>query len=186
LNPADLPSRGCSGHDLVGNDKWLNGPDFLQLPKDQWPTDLQSTQHDELANTEIIKQPPLVTHSLTSHSKCTDACIHLEKIIDVEKFSKYIKPIRFVTKARKQSGPFSTELRAEELRETEKLWVQSIQNDSFAEELSCLKSGQSNKLVKQLRLFLDQDRIIRREGRISNSNLSDSAKSPIRSHAHET
>jgi hypothetical protein len=139
-----------------------------------------------LANTEIIKQPPLVTHSLTSHSKCTDACIHLEKIIDVEKFSSKerllritARVLRFVKRARKQRGPFATELRAEELREAEKLWVQSIQNDSFAEELSCLKSGQSNKLVKQLRLFLDRDRIIRCEGRISNSNLSDSAKSPI-------
>ena len=151
----------------MGNEKWLNGPDFLQLHKDQWPTDPQSTQHDELANTEIIKQPPLVTHSLTSHSKCTDACIHLEKIIDVEKFSSKESVLRvtarvrrFVKRARKQRGPFATELRTEEISEAEKLCVQSIRNDSFAEELSCLKSGQSNKLVRQLRLFLDQDRII--------------------------
>jgi hypothetical protein len=120
-----------------------------------------------LANTEIIKQPPLVTHSLTSHSKCTDACIHLEKIIDVEKFSSKESVLRvtarvrrFVKRARKQRGPFATELRTEEISEAEKLCVQSIRNDSFAEELSCLKSGQSNKLVRQLRLFLDQDRII--------------------------
>jgi len=31
-NPADLPSRGLSGEELVENSLWWNGPEFLRTP----------------------------------------------------------------------------------------------------------------------------------------------------------
>ena len=43
----------------------------------------------------------------------------------------------------------------------------------------CIRAGRSNSMVKQLRLFLDQDNIICCEGRISSSTMPDTAKQPI-------
>lgn len=34
-NPADLPSRGCLSHELVGNDFWIHGPEFLRNKIDE-------------------------------------------------------------------------------------------------------------------------------------------------------
>ncbi len=86
----DLPLHGCSGKDLAHDEKWWNGADFLQLPSEQWPIDPQPTQHDaEVAYTEVIKQPPIVTHSLANHfNPSTDVPFQLEKVIDPQRYSK--------------------------------------------------------------------------------------------------
>ena len=69
MNPEDLPSRVCNGMDLVRHESWSSGPDFLQQPKEQWPVEHQTTQDDDkLAFTELVKHPPPVSYSLTTHS----------------------------------------------------------------------------------------------------------------------
>ena len=188
LNPADLPSRGCSGKDLAHDEKWWNGPDFLQLPSEQWPIDPQPTQRDaEVAYTEVIKQPPIVTHSLANHSNpSTDVPVQLEKVIDPQRYSKKIQllrvtalVIRFIRRIRNQPCAMSTELNADEIIEAEKLWVRGIQTTAFAEEIECMRTARTNVRVKQLSLFFDDDQIIRCDGRISNSTLPDDAKRPM-------
>ena len=170
-NPADLPSRGCKGMDLVRHESWSSGPDFLQQPKEQWPVEHQTTQDDDkLAFTELVKHPPAVSYSLTTHSDMARKSVHLEKITDLTRFSSKKRVVRL---------EYPPQLEAEELRETEPLWIQSIQNSTFENELSCLTNRRSNKLITQLRLFLDQDNVIRCEGRIANSRVPDSAKDPI-------
>ena len=38
LNPADLPSRGCSLEELIKvKDFWIHGPEFIVKPKEEWP-----------------------------------------------------------------------------------------------------------------------------------------------------
>ena len=119
LNPADLPSHGCSGRDLAHDEKWWNGPDFLKCLDDQLPMDPQPTwRDDEVAYNEIINQPPVVTHLLTTQSTPMDIPVQLEKVIDPKKYSKKIKllhvtalVIRFIKKLRKQPCVMSTETR---------------------------------------------------------------------------
>ena len=38
LNPADLPTRSsCSASEVERNTPWQNGPEFLKLPREEWP-----------------------------------------------------------------------------------------------------------------------------------------------------
>ena len=52
LNPADLPSRGCNMADLKNRfEFWSQGPEFLKLPKDQWPK--QPSPAEKIANETV-------------------------------------------------------------------------------------------------------------------------------------
>ena len=49
LNPADLPSRGCNLEDLKNRFLfWSEGPEFLKLPRSQWPK--QPSPAEKIAN----------------------------------------------------------------------------------------------------------------------------------------
>ena len=53
LNPADLPSRGCDLADLTNRfEFWSEGPEFLKLPKDQWPKQPSPAEKISNENTE--------------------------------------------------------------------------------------------------------------------------------------
>ncbi|XP_015120388.1 uncharacterized protein LOC107043403 [Diachasma alloeum] len=55
LNPAGLPSRGCSARQLV-DCQWLLGPECLKLPADQWPSSCPDTD-ETLIHCELRKTP---------------------------------------------------------------------------------------------------------------------------------
>ena len=52
-NPADLPSRGCKASELLGCETWWNGPAFLRLSKDDWPSE---PSHDEKADQQVKEE----------------------------------------------------------------------------------------------------------------------------------
>ena len=187
-NPADLPSRGCTGGELSECDRWWKGPLFLSKPPENWPVDPQPTRNDQAqASLELLKNPPLVTHSLSGPARSTNSVIIIEKIIDIGRYSSKIKllritarVLRFINRVRKKSFDLlSLKLTADEVHEAEVLWIRRIQSSVFSEEMRCIRSGRFNVRVKQLGLFLDDDEIIRCEGRISESHVPDSAKQPI-------
>ena len=70
-NPADLPSRGLSGEELVENSLWWNGPEFLRTPDSDWPKSPQVQADNEEAMIELVKCPPHVTHSLLNTHECS-------------------------------------------------------------------------------------------------------------------
>ena len=52
LNPADLPSRGCDMADLKNRfEFWSQGPEFLTLPRSQWPK--QPSPAEKIANENV-------------------------------------------------------------------------------------------------------------------------------------
>ena len=75
-NPADLPSRGCTGSELPECERWWKGPRILINPPEQWPVDPQPTRNDrDQASLEVMKNPPVVTHSLSGPTISTSSVI---------------------------------------------------------------------------------------------------------------
>ena len=53
-NPADMPSRGLKGRELVESKSWWTGPEFSSLPKSNWPCTPPLDECEE-AQFELIK-----------------------------------------------------------------------------------------------------------------------------------
>jgi len=79
LNPADLPSRGCSPAELLES-RWWEGPSWLQREKTYWPRETQET--DE----EAVQLERKKTISITAVS-----------IFKEPRFSSYIRNVRVYT-----------------------------------------------------------------------------------------
>jgi len=71
-------------------------------------------------------------------------------------------------------------LTAEELQHAQTLWIKSAQQKKYHNELANLQSKSSARLplVRQLRLYLNQDNIICCGGRVHNAPISLQAKFP--------
>ena len=88
---------------------------------------------------------------------------------------------RFIHNSRKcsasrQTGP----LTVLELTRTKVQWLHHVQHSTFTDEIDNLMSKRCRlPLVRQLRLFLDHDGLLRCGGRIHNAPLSELAKFPI-------
>ncbi len=185
-NPADLLSRGSNGIELTKNMTWWNGPEFLRKPDELWPSEPEPCKGDDTnAFAEITKpkSEPIIIRSLVN---VATKLPNVEAIMDCKQYSTKKKLLRvtasvkrFIDKLRKRTVP--AELTADELRAAEKLWLISIQVNSFEDERSHLQGSLTKEppLIRQLDLFLDEENTIRCQGRIDESSLPMSAKQPI-------
>ena len=199
LNPADLPSRGMPGHEIVNCSTWWNGPNFLQLPESEWPQNQSGLVANDEAMVELVKEPPHVTHTLTTSE---GKPINLSEIIKCEEFGNYTSLLRvtayilrFVNNVRnkiKQKGNKhdgmsqgctiqNGELSADEIDYAETCWIRTIQAISFANEIDFLRNANQSKprRVEQFALFLEEKLILRCHGRINNSTVPLTNKKPI-------
>lgn len=93
----------------------------------------QTTQdEDKSAFTELVKHPPPpVTYSSATHSHVAREPVHLEKIIDLTRFSTKKRVVRvtatvlrFIKRTQRKRLEYPPQLEAEELREGERLRIQ--------------------------------------------------------------
>ena len=187
LNPADLPSRGLNGEDLICNKVWWNGPTFLQSSESKWPSSTNGVMNDDIS-AELRKHITETSFVLLSASD-NDAIANLDQVIDCKRFRNYMLLLRttafilrFVEACQKGSNHChpNTELSATEISNAEKYWIRCLQGKVFKEEINSLKK--SNKpttvRIKQFGLLLDCG-ILKYSGRISNSTLPIDSKHPI-------
>ena len=190
MNPADLPSRGLTGEKILNNVLWWEGPPFLCLPDSEWPCEMMSAMDDSI-NKEMRKNPPLATHVLAVSGKPIGK---LDAIFDVKKFSKlnllfhvtarvyrFIRNLRSQTATKTQSVD-NGEVSSEELNNAELQWLQHIQSQSFEQEYRYLRGDHTFGApiyVQQFGLFIDDNGVLRCQGRINNSALGINQRNPI-------
>ncbi|XP_021966107.1 uncharacterized protein LOC110861310 [Folsomia candida] len=141
LNPADLPSRGCSPAQLRDS-RWWEGPHWLKLDEESWPIEKFTTNEEEVMS-EKLKS--VTVNLLTS---CADVPWYCKKFSSFNKIVNLVAWIlRFVEKTRKRSnsnGP----LTVAELEHSEKKLLSLVQSESF-------KRGE--KTIANLRVVWDTD-----------------------------
>ena len=195
FNPADLPSRGISAKELIGSTIWWNGPAFLQLSEEKWPLTSNPQAMNDIIPSELIKFTPSVSYTFsttTGNVSSLDQAIdytHLGNMTCLLRVTALV--LRFTNncqmkgstpnKRRKLKPNLPICLSASEIIEAERLWIGFVQANSFQAEIEFLLTGRSSKpiLVDQFRLKLDDNKILRCQGRIGNSSLPLSSNEPI-------
>ena len=166
-NVADDLSRGLHVQQLTG--RWMNGPEFLKLPEEQWPVQTATPHREEDMERRQVNAVSSVSHA------------DVGKIIDVKNFTRWRKLIRVTAwiwrlaeKIRLRRNALSGRegpLMPEELRKAEMSWIKSAQKD--------LKSRMKNGEFKSLSPFIDEKEVIRVGGRIDKAIVSYEEKHPV-------
>ena len=197
LNPADLPVHGKYGKNLPTNKLWQEGSEFLKKSRDHWPENLSTSDVGQsVALEEQIKNLLSITYTLTSSTNPPlKACVL--RIIDIDRFGKKSRLIRtvawvfrFIRNLRAKTYPViektNTEiLNTSELRQAENLLIISVQDKTFTKELNYLmnpKKGESYIPlihVRQFNLYVDEQRVLRSQTRVTNASPPETNKNPI-------
>lgn len=186
LNPADLPSRGCTAKELISS-RWWEGPNWLTAASSEWPKEEYVTDQ-EAVEAEISKgsqkrseeSAELSLADVSSDTACTALIQENDRITEIlHKFSHYNKIVRitawikrFVNNIRVAKDlRMKCELTACEYSVAENLVLKKSQKESF--------TGESDKRLKGLNVFLDEQQLLRTKKLISNRTDKFEFKYPI-------
>ena len=86
--------------------------------------------------------------------------------------------MRFIAKTRKCSIQNGC-LTSEELKGAERMWLHSVQRNSYVDVFQAISSDTRNNLQKQLGLYIDEQGLLRCKGRLDNSDLTEGARRPV-------
>ena len=162
---------------------WNHGPQWLPSHT-SWPIwrPPPTLQMQALSVTSLNFTPP------DNHISNTTGIRYIIEISSHSTLSKLLGVTaymyRFITNCRnRQEDRLSGPLTPPELHNAQTKWVKQSQQEAYSDIVDNLTTRSSSlkrlPLVRQLRLFLDANGIIRCGGRIHNAPLSDSAKFPI-------
>lgn len=179
-NPADVASRGCTAMDLVMNDPWWNGPDWLKDDRSHWP------------DQTVISLPPVADLELKSFAIQICAIQEEKPAGLIRRYSSYQKLLRIVSllfrfvlncRASKASATLnlSPYVRTDEIKYAEEVLWKLHQHQQWPKELAALQAGRP--VDKTSHLFklrpIMKDGLIRIGGRLEKSKLAYDRRHPV-------
>lgn len=177
LNPADVISRGTSPEQLIQNTFWWQGPEFLKLDSERWPT--QNYARTDSGTDAERKKPVQTTFAVYN----TDHTI-FEKFSSLTKLQRVVAfMLRFIHNTKHDNtSKLKGDLSRAELNKSMTTLVRLVQQDYFSQEISLLKRGKhlpkSSKILS-LDPFIDEECLLRVRGRLKNSQESYDKIHPI-------
>lgn len=165
LNPADLPSRGCSVETIKAK-RWHEGPTWLKLNPDCWPT------CDISPDREVIDQERRKT-VVSSLINVDEEFSHFLRISSFEKIIRVTAWIkRFIDNCRdKNMRRTSKNLETEEMNAAEVLVWKIVQRVSFKTE--------NDERLRHLKPFVDSSGLLRVKTRILMRQDLENFRTPI-------
>lgn len=188
-NPADLISRGVKAGDLINSKLWKNGPQWLTLPENSWPTpklvltpqamsQMRAECKPSGIRINLIRQPftsrPGERHLLYTFSSW-------QKIIRITAYVfRFINNLRAKRTKRRAEGNY---LRLAELHEAVIYWVKIVQAQHYKADITIFKTDDDKMPAKSkiagLKPMLDKDGVLRVSGRLGKAVCAYTQKHPI-------
>ena len=177
-NPADLLTRGVTAEELIFSKVWLQGPKFL--------VERRSDEVDLL-------EPSAVLCSVMAEETAGPVLIAAtpgENVFQVERWGKLTKAIRvvawvlrFIFNSRhKQEDRRLGDVSYDEMQHARQVLIQQVQQQEFAAEVSALQRGHlvaKSSPLARLTPYLDDEGLLRVQGRLQFSSLPPDEKHPI-------
>ena len=174
-NPADVISRGTTSNSLAKNAFWFQGPYWLRLNVEQWPSLIENnpaqveTEVLEVKNTASLSTTVVQNPLLNRYSS-------FHKLVRIIALCK-----RFISNCRSQVKRHG-DLSMEEVDNAMITIVKCVQTESFMDELKHLKSHNcvsKRSSLTSLNPFIDNEGLLRVGGRLDKANISEIEKHPI-------
>ena len=177
-NPADIGTRSVTTDAFLNNDQWFNGPEFLHLPRSEWPP-IHSPGKDKQVIAEVRKTSILTTVSYRDDT--------LSRFLAVRPWTKCVRLVaRLLRVVRRTANREAIDI--DELSRAELVLTSWSQAESFFNELSVLQAGGSlptKHKLSRLGLYLDNSSLdslplLRLKGRTQlASHLKFESKCPL-------
>ncbi|XP_064475231.1 uncharacterized protein LOC135389144 [Ornithodoros turicata] len=172
-NVADMVTRGLRLTTLTTNDKWWNGPNWL-TDEQAWPEEC----FEAPSCREEAKHEQTALATTTAPAEEVTRCTNFSSLNRLHRVTAWIKRFCGNCKGASIDGPLSME----EIENAKNYWLRHVQVTAFPEEYQTLKAAKSLKrrhFMQKYRPFLDENGIMRVEGRLQMANLTFDEKHPI-------
>lgn len=165
LNPADLPSRGCSVEALISK-KWWEGPHWLKEMPENWP------KSHEFPDKEIVnaEKKKTVTTTLNISSHMSEFLSRYSSFDKLLRIMAYV--FRFIRNCHpKKSCRLKGALSAEEIKNAEDAVLKMVQTTSF--------NSVNDARLKSFQPFFDAKGLIRMKTRLIMRKDTENFRCPI-------
>lgn len=177
FNPADVLSRGATDSSkFVTSQEWISGPEFLRKSADSWPVspsigtiedvdaEVKKPSLNLVVNTELNAMNRLLLSTFDWHKlRC--------RVWAVCKFAEFLR-----------TKTVSSGMNVSDIMKSEICIFKYLQREYFSVIITGLANNQplSRKdPLSKLKLYIDENDIVRVGGRISNSSIPVSSRNPI-------
>ena len=188
VNPADIASRGIAADDRQSLKRWLEGPSFLMLPPEKWPSSeptVPSLENDcEVKRDAAVMMADSVVSGITKLIEHHSCLLHLRRA--VAWWLQYMKWLKAKVQVRRGKAPTAVDVKkgltVEELAYADVVLIKYVQQTVFSEEYAGLSRAAEVKAGSQLAPLNPKlvDGVIVANGRLSRATSLDiQARKPV-------